>query len=218
MADRFRRMWGKKGAGKGLRLRDKLRLLIRNASVREKIVEMRRTLNRDVRYLETELGRFRAMEKNLTARLKKALVEGDKPIAGVLSNELVNLKRVIDVMDKIRAAFEQISMRLGLMLQVGDVATTIIEIKPAIRVIIPLVETMMPQFLNDVLQVDEFLDDIMNETEMNVGEALPTEPMSEEARQLLEALKLTVRHEEELGLPEGPSPAAPRARRVGGGF
>ena len=217
MVSSFEKMWGRKKAGGGLGLRDRLRFLVRNVSIREKLVKMRRTLDKDVRYLETELSRFRALEKSLVSKLKKAVAGGEKAIAGVLSNELANLKRIIDIMDKIKAAFEQISMRIGLMLRVGDVATTVAEIRPVIKRITPLVGMMVPQFLNDVHQVDEALDELMSETEMDIGGMLPTEPMSEDARKMLEALELAVKHEDELSLPEEPASITPRVRRVRGG-
>ena len=219
MAGSFRRMWGRRDITRGPGLRDKIRMLVRGGSIRERLVEARKKLDRDIRYLEMELSRFRALKENIAARLKKAIANGDRAIAGVLSNEIVNLRKIIHIMDKIRASFEKISMRIGLMLRVGDVATSISEVRPMIKTIIPLVAKMVPNFLDDVLQVDEVLDDLMSGTEMDIGGMLPTEPMSEEARQIMKAAELAVRHEEELGLPEEPSPAVvSRAKKVGGAF
>jgi len=218
MTDRFTRMWGRRSAGGGLRLRDKIRLMVRGGSLREKLVRMRKKLDKDVRYLEIELNKFKTMEGGLVRRLKKAVREGDKVIASALSNEIYNLRKIITMMDKIRACFEQISMRIGLMLRVGDVASGISDIRGMIRLITPLVGAMVPRFLNDVIEIDEVLTELMNETDMSLTEMFPSEPMSEEARQLLESVELAVRHEEELALPEGPSSTTlPRARRVGGG-
>lgn len=219
MAGSFAGMWGKQDIGRGPRLRDKLRMLVRGGRVREKLVKARRRFEKDARYLEIELSKFRAMEKDLMARLRRTVEEGDKVMANVLSNEVANLRKVIGTVDKIRAAFRQIALRLGLIVDFGDAVSEFEQLAKLIRMAAPLVAKVAPQFLDDVREVNDVLDEIMRETEMDADDIVPVQPVSEDAQKVLEAVELAVKHDEELGLPEGPSGGmAARARRVGGGF
>ncbi|GEM_PF-3392126 len=219
----FAKMWD---AGTPVKpsLADRIKLLVRgNAQLRKKLVETIRMLERDVRRLNATLSTYEGMQKSLENDIRAALREGQEDRARALANALAAVGRYKRVVHLMKLCFELIAARLKAVLVVGDVVSHLGPLFKMLKIVGPMVSKFMPGLESSLYQVEEVLDGLMSETDMVFEAAVPVALESKEARDILEAAKLSVEHEADLGLPDLPEPdllgqagLRQRAKKAGG--
>ncbi len=198
----FADIWGGKSSLK-LGLKDRVKLAVRGkANLKKKISEALVNLRQCVRKLTAKIGEFNALRKAAMEEAKKAFAEGDEERAKMFTNEAVFVGRLGRTLSYLKFCLELIMNRLAMALMIGDALATVEPLKRLIRIVAPLINSVMPSMGRDMSFLQEALEQLEEITNMTAGPMVPTELTSKEAADLYEAIKLSAEKDLELALPD----------------
>jgi division protein CdvB (Snf7/Vps24/ESCRT-III family) len=153
--------------------------------LRNKIKSAVRAMDNQGRRMDTNIVRLQQKDKQYYSKIVESLKEADRDRATFYANELAEVRKALRSMRKAKLALEQVSLRLGTVQDIGDLASTL---GPAINVLGSLRGALSGVFPS----VDEefsAISDLMHSLVTDVGEmggvGISPTTASEEAERIL---------------------------------
>ncbi|RLI36638.1 hypothetical protein DRO60_05475, partial [Candidatus Bathyarchaeota archaeon] len=204
MPDSFEGMWGPKDAKLPKPTwKERLKMLLRNdVNLRQKMMNLIQTLERDVRRLNVTVNKYETLAKNLQVELLKAVREGSQERAKAISNVIHMVRQHRAVVFYMKLCFEQIAYRLRLILDIGDIMSEVGPIIKLLKHVAPLITSFTPQLQNRLYAIQDVLTSLTGMMEEVAINAMPTELESKEAADIYEAAVWTVEQESDMKLPD----------------
>ncbi|HDN18273.1 MAG TPA: hypothetical protein ENF41_04350 [Candidatus Bathyarchaeota archaeon] len=174
------------------------------SSSRERVLEALTLLKLQESKLENKYRQLIQRSKDLFQACVEALKDGDKPRATVYANEVVQLKRVSQVILQSQLALKRTILRLEIAQEFRDVVNVLGPTVNIIRSLEGSLKGVLPEVAYDLQKVNDMLDQLVIEAGAVSPVSLDTSTSSREAEKILkEAAELAAQKTKEM-LPELP--------------
>ena len=191
----FKKEW--EGTGRNI-----FNMLRPQQSLRRKISLATKRIEAQIQMLEASLNGLIRKDKSLFSKVVDAYAEHDIKRAKIYANELVELRKTIDLVSNAKLALERIALRLGTITHLGNVATVI---APAIEILKDVRSALLgiiPNAEYELNSVMSMLDEIMVETGQSPRAEFIFEPTSEETQKILKEAAIVVEERMKEKFPE----------------
>ena len=196
--------WGRE-TPPDLSLSDRLKLLIRGkkANLRGKMLDAMKRLRKGIRILGYHIESLEKNEAERLKDLKRALREGDEDQAKVLAYEVNSMKKFRRVLNILRSCLYLLYNKLMMVMSMGDVSCNFRSLSALTKVVAPVVAKVLPAFQKDIMEIQEALDYLCSEMD-GLSRSIPDLNLEDEgeARELMEAVMLSVEKEASEDLPD----------------
>ncbi|MEM1582518.1 MAG: Snf7 family protein [Candidatus Bathyarchaeia archaeon] len=152
--------------------------------------------------LEGTINSMSQRDKALFSRVVEAYSEHDIRRATVYANELAELRKTINFMSNAKLALERVSLRLGTITHLGNVATVIAPALEILRDIRSSIVGVVPNAEHELNAIMTMLDEIMIESGQVAGAGFDLETTSEEAQKILQEAALVAEERAKERFPE----------------
>jgi division protein CdvB (Snf7/Vps24/ESCRT-III family) len=143
-------------------IRDKLREAAQSQTpLKPRIEEAQKKLQTQIAKLDGMSSKMQQKDKLIFGRIVKAMQNHDSHYGKLLSGELSQIRKMINMIDSAKVAFEQLQLRLNTMTELGDVVVTLNPAMNAIKGIQGGLSSMMPQADQSFGQISDLLGNIM---------------------------------------------------------
>lgn len=142
--------------------------------------------------LDKAINNMAERDKSLFSKVVEAYSEHDIKRATVYANELVEIRRTINLMSNARLALERVTLRLSTITHLGNVAAVIAPVMEILKDVRSGIAGLIPNAEQELNAVMILLDEIMIDSGHVAGVSVEAEPISEEARKILEEAALIV--------------------------
>jgi division protein CdvB (Snf7/Vps24/ESCRT-III family) len=170
--------------------------------LRQKISLAAKRIESQSQMLEAAVNGLIQRDKSLFSKIVDAYSEHDLKRATMYANELVELRKTINLMSNAKLALERIALRLSTITQLGNITAIVapaIEVLKDVRVSIA---GIMPNAENELNAIMGMLDEIMLESGQPLEAGFSFEPTSEEAQKILSEAALVVEERTKEKFPE----------------
>ena len=165
--------------------------------------------NRQIRVLISQLDstvdRIRQRDALIFRGVVTSLAKHDAQHATVYANELTEVRKMGKMVTQAQLALEQISLRLGTITDLGDIATTL---APAVSVIRSMKEgltTMLPDADREIGEISGLLSSVLIDVSATGGLSLNFDAANEDARKVMEEAATVAEQRMEESFPEIPA-------------
>ncbi len=206
----FASKWEKKEQGPGImgRLRDKV---IAPPPLKSQIEHANRQIRTLISQLDGAVNRIRQRDSDIFKSVVSALAKHDTQHAAVYANELTEVRKMVKMVTQAQLALEQISLRLGTITDLGEIASTL---APAVSVIRSMKETLstaLPQADKEIGEISELLSSVLIDAGTSGGLSLNFDVANEDAQAVLDEAATVAEQRMRDSFPE--IPASVIARR-----
>jgi division protein CdvB (Snf7/Vps24/ESCRT-III family) len=202
----FASKWERKDRGDGIISR------IRGRVVAPTLLKSQiETANREIRVLISQLdsavSRIRQRDSVIFKSVVAALAMHDNQHAAVYANELTEVRKMGKMVTQAQLALEQVSLRLGTMTDLGEIATTL---APAVSVIRSMKDTLgaaLPQADKEISEISGLLSSVLVDAGASAGISLNFDVANEDAQKVLEEAAAVAEQRMKESFPEIPTSA-----------
>jgi division protein CdvB (Snf7/Vps24/ESCRT-III family) len=163
--------------------------------------------------LDGAINNMTQRDKSLFSKVVEAYSEHDIKRATVYANEIVELRKTINLMSNARLALERVALRLNTITHLGNAAAVIAPALEILKDVRSNIAGVMPSAEHELNAIMMMLDEIMIESGQVTGVGLGFEPTSEEAQKILEEAALVVEERMKEKFPELVASKAAEAER-----
>ena len=181
----FSEKWEKKDQGPGLigRIRGSV-----NAPrpLKSQIEQADRQIRVLISQLDATVNRIKQRDSTIFKSVVSALARHDTQHAAVFANELTEVRKMGKMVTQAQLALEQISLRLGTITDLGEIANTL---APAVSVIRSMKETLgtaLPQADGEIGEISDLLSTVLVDAGATGGLSLNFDAANEDAQKVLE--------------------------------
>ncbi|MDG6917055.1 MAG: hypothetical protein JRM85_05620 [Nitrososphaerota archaeon] len=181
----FSSKWQRKDQGPGLV--DRLRGTVRPPTPLKSQLEQ---ANRQIRLLITQLdstvNRIKQRDSTIFKNVVSSLAKHDMQHAAVYANELSEVRKMGKMVTQAQLAMEQISLRLGTITDLGEIANTL---APAVSVIKNMKEGLsnaLPDADREISEISGLLSSVLVDASTSGGISLNFDAANEDAQRVLE--------------------------------
>ena len=181
----FSSKWQRKDQGPGLV--DRLRGTVRPPTPLKSQIEQ---ANRQIRLLISQLdgtvNRIRQRDSTIFKNVVASLAKHDMQHAAVYANELSEVRKMGKMVTQAQLAMEQISLRLGTITDLGEIANTL---APAVSVIKNMKEGLssaLPDADREINEISGLLSSVLVDASTSGGISLNFDAANEDAQRVLE--------------------------------
>ena len=196
--------WQKKDQGPGLM--DRFRDTIRTPTPLKSQIEQ---ANRQIRILISQLDgaidRIRQRDSTIFSGVVASLAKHDTQHAAVYANELTEVRKMGKMVTQAQLALEQISLRLGTITDLGEIATTL---APAVSVIRNMKEDLkvaLPEADREIGEISGLLSSVLVDASTTGGLSLNFGAANEDAQKVMEEAAEVAEQRMEESFPEIPA-------------
>jgi division protein CdvB (Snf7/Vps24/ESCRT-III family) len=196
--------WQKKDQGPGLM--DRFRDTIRTPTPLKSQIEQ---ANRQIRILISQLDgaidRIRQRDSTIFSGVVASLAKHDTQHATVYANELTEVRKMGKMVTQAQLALEQISLRLGTITDLGEIATTL---APAVSVIRNMKEDLkvaLPEADREIGEISGLLSSVLVDASTTGGLSLNFGAANEDAQKVMEEAAEVAEQRMEESFPEIPA-------------
>ena len=200
----FTSRWQRKEQGPGLV--DRLRGTVRTPTPLKAQIEQ---ANRQIRLLISQLDntviRIRQRDSTIFKNVVSSLAKHDQQHAAVYANELVEVRNMGKMVTQAQLAMEQISLRLGTITDLGEIANTL---APAVSVIKNMKEglrTALPEADKEISEISGLLSSVLTDASITGGFSVNFDAANEDAQKVLEEAAVVAEQRMEESFPEIPA-------------
>ena len=200
----FASNWEKKDKGPGLFGR--LRGTVQTPTPLKSQIEL---ANRQIRLLISQLdstvNRIRQRDSDIFKNVVSSLAKHDMQHAAVYANELAEVRKMGKMVTQAQLAMEQISLRLGTINDVGEIASTL---APAVSVIRNMKEDLrmaLPEADKQIGEISGLLSSVLVDASTTGGLSLNFDAANEDAQKVLEEASAVAEQRMKESFPEIPS-------------
>ena len=187
-------------------LMDRLRDTVRAPTpLKPQIEEANRQIRLLISQLDSRVDRIRQRDATIFKGVVTSLARHDTQHAAVYANELIEVRKMGKMVTQAQLALEQISLRLGTITDIGDIATTL---APAVSVIRNMKEgltTMLPEADREIGEISGLLSSVLIDASTTNGLSLNFDAANEDARKVMEEAAAVAEQRMEESFPEIPS-------------
>jgi division protein CdvB (Snf7/Vps24/ESCRT-III family) len=203
----FANSWEKKDQGPGFM--DRIMGTVRPATPLKSQIEL---ANRQIKVLISQLdgtvNRIRQRDATIFSGVVSALAKHDSQHAAVYANELSEVRKMGKMVTQAQLALEQISLRLGTITDLGEIATTL---APAVSVIRTMKEDLrvaLPEADREMGEISGLLSSVLIDAGTTGGISLNFDAANEDAEKVLAEASAVAEQRMRESFPEIPSVVA----------
>jgi division protein CdvB (Snf7/Vps24/ESCRT-III family) len=200
----FSSKWEKKDQGPGLV--DRLRGSVRTPTPLKSQIEL---ANRQIRILISQLdntiNRIKQRDSAIFKNVVSSLAKHDMQHAAVYANELSEVRKMGKMVTQAQLAMEQISLRLGTINDLGEIASTL---APAVSVIKNMKEGLrlaLPEADKEIGEISGLLSSVLVDAGTTTGYSLNFDAANEDAQKVLEEASAVAEQRMKESFPEIPA-------------
>jgi len=183
----FTEKWERERKDQGPGLMDRLRDRVRTPTpLKLQIEQANRQIQVLISQLDSAVDRIRQRDSKIFSGVVTSLAKHDTQHATVYANELTEVRKMGKMVTQAQLALEQISLRLGTITDLGEIATTL---APAVSVIRGMKEgltTMLPEADREIGEISGLLSSVLIDVSATGGLSLNFDAANEDARKVME--------------------------------
>jgi division protein CdvB (Snf7/Vps24/ESCRT-III family) len=200
----FASKWEKKDQGPGLV--DRLRGTVRTPTpMKSQIEEANRQIRILISQLDSTVNRIRQRDSAIFKNVVSSLAKHDMQHAAVYANELSEVRKMGKMVTQAQLAMEQISLRLGTINDLGEIASTL---APAVSVIKNMTEGLrmaLPEADKEIGEISGLLSSVLVDASTTGGISLNFDAANEDAQKVLEEAASVAEQRMKESFPEIPA-------------
>ncbi|MDG6952766.1 MAG: hypothetical protein JRM75_04045 [Nitrososphaerota archaeon] len=200
----FSSKWQRKDQSPGLV--DRLRGTVRSPTPLKSQIEQ---ANRQIRVLISQLDgtvtRIKQRDSTIFKNVVSSLAKHDMQHAAVYANELSEVRKMGKMVTQAQLAMEQISLRLGTITDLGEIANTL---APAVSVIKNMKEGLsnaLPDADREISEISGLLSSVLVDASTSGGISLNFDAANEDAQRVLEEAATVAEQRMKESFPEIPA-------------
>ncbi|MDG7024798.1 MAG: hypothetical protein JRN45_09820 [Nitrososphaerota archaeon] len=196
--------WQKKDQGPGFadKLRDSVRTPI---PLKSQIEEANRQIRLLITQLDGTVNRIKQRDSTIFKSVVSSLAKHDTQHATVYANELAEIRKMGKMVTQAQLAMEQISLRLGTITDIGEIASTL---APAVSVIKGMKESLkmaLPEADKEISEISTLLSSVLIDASTTGGFSLNFDAANEDAQKVLEEAAVVAEQRMNESFPEIPA-------------
>ncbi len=196
--------WQKKDQGPGFadRVRDSVRTPI---PLKTQIEEANRQIRLLISQLDGTVSRIKQRDSTIFKNVVSSLAKHDTQHAAVYANELAEVRKMGKMVTQAQLAMEQISLRLGTITDLGEIASTL---APAVSVIKGMKESLkmaLPEADKEISEISGLLSNVLIDASTTGGFSLNFDAANEDAQKVLEEAALVAEQRMNESFPQIPA-------------
>ena len=181
----FSEKWEKKDQGPGIigRLRGSVTA---PRPLKSQIEQADRQIRVLISQLDATVNRIKQRDSTIFKSVVSALAKHDAQHAAVFANELTEVRKMGKMVTQAQLALEQISLRLGTITDLGEIANTL---APAVSVIRSMKDTLgsaLPQADREIGEISDLLSSVLVDAGASGGLSLNFDAANEDAQKVME--------------------------------
>jgi division protein CdvB (Snf7/Vps24/ESCRT-III family) len=200
----FTNKWEKKDQGPGFF--DRMRGSVRPPTpLKPQIEQANRQIKVLISQLDGTVNRIKQRDSTIFKSVVTALAKHDTAHAAVYANELSEVRKMGKMVTQAQLALEQISLRLGTITDLGEIATTL---APAVSVIKNMKEGLqmaLPEADREIGEISGLLSSVLVDASTTGGFSLNFEAANEDAQNVLEEAAAVAEQRMKEDFPEIPA-------------
>jgi len=200
----FSSNWEKKDKSPGLL--DRLRGSVQTPTPLKSQIDL---ANRQIRVLISQLdntvSRIKQRDSTIFKNVVSSLAKHDMQHAAVYANELAEVRKMGKMVTQAQLAMEQISLRLGTITDLGEIASTL---APAVSVISNMKEGLrmaLPEADKEIGEISGLLSSVLVDASTTGGLSLNFDAANEDAQKVLEEASIVAEQRMKESFPEIPA-------------
>jgi division protein CdvB (Snf7/Vps24/ESCRT-III family) len=199
----FSTKWQKKDEAPGLfgRLKDTVRTPI---PLKTQIDEANRQIKLLIAQMDGAVSRIKQRDSTIFKGVVTSLAKHDTQHATVYANELSEVRKMGKMVTQAQLALEQISLRLGTITDLGEIAMTL---APAVSVIKNMKEGLklaVPEADREIAEISGLLSSVLVDASTTGGFSLNFDAANEDAQKVLEEASAVAEQRMKDSFPEIP--------------
>jgi len=200
----FSSKWEKKEPTPGLM--DRLRGSTRPTSpLKPQIEQANRQIRILISQLDSAVSRIKQRDSTIFKKVVASLAQHDAQHAAVYANELAEVRKMGKMVTQAQLAMEQISLRLGTITDLGEIASTL---APAVSVIRNMKDGLMlalPEADKEIGEISGLLSSVLVDASYSGGVSLNFDAANEDAQKVLEEAASVAEERMKESFPEIPA-------------
>lgn len=204
----------KKDEGPGLfnRIRDTVRT---PTPLKPQIEQANRQIRLLISQLDGAVGRIKQRDSTIFKGVVTSLAKHDMQHAAVYANELSEVRKMGKMVTQAQLALEQISLRLGTITDMGEIAMTL---APAVSIMRTMKESLMlalPEADKEIGEISGLLSTVLVDAGTTTGFSLNFDAANEDAQKVLEEAASVAEQRMKDSFPEIPAGVLAQADEEG---
>jgi len=165
--------------------------------------------NRQIRLLISQLdntvNRIRQRDSTIFKNVVSALAKHDMQHAAVYANELAEVRKMGKMVTQAQLAMEQISLRLGTINDLGEIASTLAPAVSVIRNMKDGLRMALPEADKEIGEISGLLSSVLVDASTTSGISLNFDAANEDAQKVLEEASAVAEQRMKESFPEIPA-------------
>jgi len=200
----FSNKWGRNDKGPGIfdRVRETIRPPV---PLKSQIEEANRQIRVLISQLDGTVSRIKQRDSTIFKSVVASLAKHDTEHAAVYANELTEVRKMGKMVTQAQLALEQISLRLGTITDLGEIANTL---APAVSVIRNMKEDLkvaLPEADKEIGEISGLLSSVLVDAGTTAGISLNFDAANEDAQKVLEEAAAVAEQRMKESFPEIPA-------------
>lgn len=210
----FSTKWQRKDEGPGIvdRLRGSVRTPV---PLKTQIEQANRQIRLLISQLDGAVNRIKQRDSTIFKNVVASLAKHDMQHATVYANELSEVRKMGKMVTQAQLAMEQISLRLGTITDLGEIANTL---APAVSVIKNMKEGLrmaIPEADREISEISGLLSSVLVDASTTGGISLNFDAANEDAQKVLEEASAVAEQRMKESFPEIPAGVFSEEEREG---
>ena len=196
--------WQKKDEGPGLvdRLRGSVRTPV---PLKSQIEQANRQIRLLISQLDGTVNRIKQRDSTIFKNVVSSLAKHDMQHAAVYANELAEVRKMGKMVTQAQLAMEQISLRLGTITDLGEIATTLAPAVSVIRNMKDGLRLALPEADKEISEISGLLSSVLIDASTTGGISLNFDAANEDAQKVLEEAAAVAEQRMKESFPEIPA-------------
>jgi len=202
----FAEKWERERKDQGPGLMDRFRDRVRTPTpLKSQIEQANRQIQVLISQLNTAVDRIKQRDSTIFSGVVTSLAKHDTQHATVYANELTEVRKMGKMVTQAQLALEQISLRLGTITDLGEIATTLAPAVSVIRSMKDGLTTMLPEADREIGEISGLLSSVLIDVSATGGLSLNFDAANEDAKKVMEEAAVVAEQRMEESFPEIPA-------------
>ena len=189
----------------GPRLVDRLRGTVRTPTpLKSQIDQANRQIRILISQLDSTVNRIKQRDSAIFKNVVSSLAKHDMQHAAVYANELSEVRKMGKMVTQAQLAMEQISLRLGTINDLGEIASTLAPAVPVIKNMKEGLRMALPEADKEINEISGLLSSVLVDASTTGGFSLNFDAANEDAQKVLEEASMVAEQRMKESFPEIP--------------
>ena len=184
------------------RLKDSVKPSI---SLKTQIEQANRQIRVLISQLDSAVSRIKQRDATIFRGVVTALAKHDSQHAVVYANELTEVRKMGKMVTQAQLALEQISLRLGTITDLGEIATTLAPAVTVIRNVQESLKSALPEADREIGEISGLLSSVLIDASATGGLSLNFDAANEDAQKVMEEAAMVAEQRMQEDFPEIPA-------------